>query len=96
LAIEHHRSDTESAGDIRTPETVLGAVFTVVGLDVPVCDQVVEEVSEKLSDDAANDGCKVEEGGVLIIKEVRWRADELCNCCDDTNSPGKEDKDEEA
>jgi hypothetical protein len=51
-------------------------------------------VAEEFTDDTSNDGREVEEGRVCVIEEIGGRTDELRYCCDDTDGPGEEDKDE--
>ena len=94
LAVEDHSCNTERTWDVSTPETVLGTVFSAVRFDIAVCKEVVEEVPEEFAHYAADYGCKVEEGGVGVVQEVGWWADELGDGRYDANCPGEKHEDE--
>jgi hypothetical protein len=93
LAVEDHGSDTESTWDPHSPKTVLWVVLSVMGLDVEVAEEIVEEMTPDFSYNCSNNWCQIEEGSLGIIEEVGWWTNELRDGCDDTNGPGEENQD---
>jgi hypothetical protein len=74
---------------------LLRVEFAVVGLDVEVGEEIVEEMAEEFAGYATDDGREVEEGGLGVVEEVGGWADELRDRCYDADCPGEEDEDEE-
>lgn len=62
LAEKHETGDTEHPRGVDGPKPVLGLVLTVVGANVAVLEEIVEEVAPDFGEEGADHGGEEEEG----------------------------------
>lgn len=93
LAVEHHGANSKSTRGIDSPKTILGIVLALVGLDVEILEEVIEEMTPEFANYCSNDWGKVEERGLSIVEGVGRRADELGDSGYDADGPGEKEHD---